>query len=122
MKTVNKDVLKAVSIVGSPVSPAIDCSQIIAMSLMVVTTGGAAPTFTAKIQVSNDPVNARNMPGGIPPAPTNWVDLPTATVSVTTNGALLIPKMDMAYGWLRVVITTGSGTGTVSANLFGLCV
>lgn len=80
-------------------------------SLQVNTTGSAAGT--AKLQASND-----NIPGDYVTlqTPTNWTDIPSATVTVTTAGSVLIPKLDLSYQYIRVVYTN-TGTGTVQAVL-----
>lgn len=88
---------------------AIPAQDLWAVSVQVVATGSASGT--AKIQVSNDnPVTGTGM------VPTNWTDLPSATVDVSGAGAVLIPKTEVCYQWLRVVYAN-SGTGTIAANM-----
>lgn len=104
--------LKALDASKSETSAAIDASNLFACSLQVVTTG-TSPTGTVKFQFSND------VPVG-PPAsftPTNWSDIPSATVSTTTAGVYVIPKTDLCYGYIRVVYTFASGSGTITANV-----
>lgn len=122
MKIVNFAPLNAQSVVGSPSSSAIDASQIVYCSAQVVTASLAnTPSLTVKLQASNDIPPASNMPQTF--VPTNWSDVPSAVTSaITANGVVLIPKTDLCYRWLRVVVTTTTGTGNVTVNLMGICV
>lgn len=110
MRQLNDNVitLRAAATVTSAPIPALNlfyCSVQIACV-------GAGSAGTMKIQASNDdPVNGA--------APTNWSDIPSATVTVNAAGAFLIPKTDLCYQWIRVVYTN-SGTGTISAILKAL--
>ncbi len=96
------------AVTGSASSPtAIPAQFLLSCSLQVASTGLVG---TAKLQFSNDKVQGSTQP-------TNWTDIPSATVSVTGAGVFGIPKTDLAYEWIQVVYTNSSGTGTLSANL-----
>lgn len=74
-------------------------------------SGGAG---TLKIQASNDEIQ------GINTVPTNWSDIPSATIAVSGAGAFLIPKIDLCYQWVRLVYTnTGAGTISVVFKAIG---
>lgn len=89
----------------------IDSPNLFYVSAQVVTSGTA--TGTLKLQFSND-VNAQNPLS----QPTNWTDIPSATVTVASAGAAGIPKTDLCYQWVRAVWThANAGTGTVIVNL-----
>lgn len=120
MKILSKQILSAASITPSRNSQAIDTSQMIQISAQVVTTAGSSPTFSVKLQASNDVCDHGNLPGGSF-TPTNWTDISGATVNVTQDGAVIIPKTEICYRWVRVVITFTSGTGNVAVTIFGIC-
>lgn len=109
MRFVNDSILATVSASGTTVYTSAapqDCSNIMAGSVQVISTGAVG---TAKLQASNDKV-----------APSNWTDISGATVSVTGSGSFLIPKMDLCYRWIQVVYTNSSSTGNVTANFEGI--
>lgn len=75
---------------------------------------GAGAAGTMKLQASND----RPVASGA--VPTNWSDIPSATVSISAAGAFLIPKTELCYEWVRVVYTnTGTGTFSVVFKALG---
>lgn len=94
-------------------SNAIDTCQWIAYSAHAI-AAGATITGTVKVQVSNDEILAGQ--------PVNWVDLTSASVSVTGAGSFLIPKADVCYRWMRIVYTkTTSAVGAlISVNVNGI--
>lgn len=96
------------------VSGAIPTDFVVNASVQVVTTGTS--TGTLKIQMSNDigpPVGTLGQP-----APTNWSDIASITVSVTAAGAVNIPKFDTCYGYIRAVWThTNAASGTLSVTI-----
>jgi len=74
-----------------------------------------AGSGTLKLQASNDDTNGESNT-----VPTNWSDIPLATVSVTGAGAFLIPKIDLCYQYVRLVYTnTGAGTINVVFKALG---
>lgn len=88
-------------------STAIPAMNLLSCSAQLIGTGSAAGTM--KLQASNDnPLSGGNVP-------TNWNDIPSATVSVSGAGSYLIPKTDICYEYVRVVYTN-SGTGTIAVN------
>lgn len=96
----------AASINSTPI-PALN---LIMMSAQIVTTGSSSGTL--KLQASNDdPVTAD--------LPTNWSDIPGASVAIGGAGAALIPKIDCCYQWVRVVYTN-AGTGTIAVRFKAL--
>lgn len=89
-----------------------DINQCFSASLVVVGTGTLAGAV--KLQYSNDP---RGEPNEFSPSPTNWVDIPSATVSLTAAATVGIAKIDVCYNWLRAVMGTPTGTGTAKMIL-----
>lgn len=85
---------------------AIDCSQLVSASFHCFFNDATAEG-DIKIQASND-----LCPVGYQPAqftPTNWVDIPNATVSITSGGAALITLPQISYRWMRAVYNNDSG-------------
>lgn len=94
-------------------SAAIDCSYVVAASL-VITTSSTSTSGVVKLQASNDPANQL---GG----PVNWVDIPSATVTMTSAGNYIVPKTDISYQWVRAVFTSGGAdSGTLTINMKAL--
>lgn len=92
---------------------AIVSSYLLFSSMQAVVTGTS--TGTLKLQYSNDIVNPI-IPNGA--APSNWSDIPSATVAIAGAGVYSIPKTDLCYQFIRAVFThTNAASGTLSANL-----
>jgi hypothetical protein len=91
-------------------SSAIPSLNLVYMSAQIVSTG--APSGTLKFQVSND-----DPQDGTQPA--NWSDLTGASVTVSGSGAVIIPKTDCCYQWVRLVYTN-VGTGTIAVRFKAL--
>lgn len=89
---------------ASATSIAMTIDQIFAFSVVATVTGVAAGTL--KVQVSNDVVKSPSFP------PTHWVDLASATVSVSGAGVVIIPKTEVCYEWMRLVYTKDTSTGS----------
>lgn len=88
-------------------SAAIDSSYLMSVSAQAILSGVTAPAGTVKLQFSNDSAN-----------PSNWSDIPSATVSTNSNAVFAIAKTDLAYRWIRAVyLHSTSSTGTVTVNL-----
>lgn len=102
------------STVGAQNSSQIDARLLFNMSVQVIAAG--APVGVVKVQVSNDEGSSIPQPF----SPTNWVDLPSATIAVATAGQLLIPKFDLCYNYVRIVYTKTSGTGSITAEVKSL--
>src|ERR1044072_5180443 len=91
--------------------PAVFAAQLFYVSFQVVSP--ASSTATYKLQASND--QGDKIKGF---TPTNWFDIPSATVTIAGAGTEAIPKTDICYNWIRLV-QTGAGTGSARGNLFG---
>lgn len=97
----------------------LDCSNLFNVSVQAVSTG--TPTVVIKIQASNDPIIGCPLDANGAPVPQNWTDISGATVSIGAAGSFLIPKLDICYQWIRVVMTSGSAdTGQTVADLKAL--
>lgn len=98
---------------------AIDSSQLVSSSFHIV-PGKNDDAGTLKIQASNDEFNgAQNF------APTNWVDIPNATSSISSGAPALITIANLSYRWLRVSYTRsggGSSTTFMVVNMFAVSV
>lgn len=93
-------------------SSAISSKELLSCSLQAVVTGTS--TGTLKLQFSNDIVDPINPPQ----VPTSWSDIPSATVSVSGAGVVLIPKTDLCYEFIRVAFVHGNGAaGHITANV-----
>jgi len=62
---------------------------------------GGTLTGTCKLQWSNDNVN--------------WVDIPSATATLSTTNPLMINVSDVGTAFIRPVITSTAGTSTITA-------
>ena len=104
---------------GGPfTSVAIPANQMLSISAQAVGTG-TTPGGTLKMQASDDPSNPTT--GGT--APANWTDITGATATVAAaNTPVIMPKVEVCYGWVRFVFTTSGGSGplTVRAMSQGL--
>lgn len=108
MRSFNEPIINAADASVNQTSQIVDARNLHLASLHVSMTGTAAGTV--KFQASNDePLSAT--------APSNWVDISGATVSVSSGGEFLIPKLDVCYNYMRAVYTFTSGTGTVTAKI-----
>lgn len=114
MRTLNFAPINGVSNDGNKVSDAIDMSQVFAISA-IGTFSDAASTGTLKLQGSNDiPVDTVAPPQFVP---TNWADVPSATVAVTAGGTVVFEKNPICYRWVRVSWTRTAGAGTFSVRV-----
>jgi len=119
MRNVNCTVLSA-SDSASHNSAAIDSNQLVSASFHAY-FGDSGVGGTLKIQASNDEYNARyNYPEGSF-APTNWVDVPNASATITSGSSALITIAQTCYRWMRVVFTYSSGgSSTIVVNMNAL--
>jgi len=114
MRNLNEKLVNAAANVTGN-STHVDTSQIYAMSVMGVFSD-VATTGTLKIQASNDFTEAGNLPANF--TPTNWIDIPSATVAVTAGGVVLVPMpLNISYRWIRAVWTRTAGAGTYTVLL-----
>ncbi len=99
---------------------AVDSNQLVSASFQAI-FGDVGANGTVKIQASNDTYNARyNYPEGTF-APTNWVDVPNATATITSGSSGLITIANMSYRWIRAVYTRSSGgSTTITVNMNAL--
>lgn len=113
-------VLNAVD-TGSANGAAIAANQIVSASFHVV-FGDVTAVGIVRVQASNDfSPSGTLMPDSF--TVTNWVDVPSATVSPTAGGQYLITITQSAYQWLRVVWTrTSGGSTTIVVNMNSLSV
>lgn len=94
---------------GSHTGSKIDANQLISASFHTY-FGDASANGTVKIQASNDPCPYGNL--ALDFTPTNWVDIPNASATITLGSSALITIAQMSYRWLRVVYTRSSGGST----------
>lgn len=119
MKYVNVKVLTG-SDAGSVNGSTVDANQLWSGSFHFV-SGSATTAGTVKVQASNDVPQAGNAAPIQNFVPTNWVDIPSATATITTGSQGLITVATMPYRWVRVVFTRSAGAGdTVICNMNAL--
>lgn len=93
-------------------SVAVPASQKFYVSAQVVVAGSS--TGALKLQFSNDTPN----PVVTGWAPTHWIDITSASSTVSTAGTTGIQKTEICAAWIRAVWTHNNGSaGTVSVNL-----
>lgn len=116
MRSINSQILTGVDASVSGVSAAIAASQIFYISVQAVMTGTSSGTL--KLQFSNDPCEGQQPTA----SPTNWIDIPSATVTLTgTAGAFGIAKTDLSYRFIRAVYTKNNGSaGTITVTINGM--
>lgn len=87
--------------------------QIINLSVQVVSSAGTV-AGVLKLQASNDAPNTSLRSEF---TPTNYVDIPNATVTISAGGAGMIRLSDCSFGYIRAIWTHdgGGSTGTVTA-------
>lgn len=121
MRNVNCVVLSA-NDTASHNGAAVDSNQLVSASFQAI-FGDSSANGTVKIQASNDIYNARyNYPEGTF-TPTNWVDIPSATATVTSGASVIITITNMCYRWIRVVYTRSSGgSTTIIVNMDALSI
>lgn len=121
MGPISDRILDAVSNVAGPTFfPYFSSRQYYAVTFMAVFTDAAA-AGALKVQWSNDVASSGDLPSSF--LPTNWLDVPSATVTVAAGATSFIPMpTQICYRWLRLVWTrtAGAGTFTVFMNAQGL--
>lgn len=85
------------------------------LSFQVVMTG--SPVGTLKIQISDaiatpslGPDQSLNVPAA------SWSDYTGSSQAVAASGNFTYNLLDAGYGWIRLVYTKTSGTGTINAT------
>lgn len=119
MRNVNCVILSAVD-TASQNGSLVDANQLVSASFQAV-FGDASAVGVFKIQASNDVAPARNMATQDGFAPTNWTDIPNATVAISAGGTAIITIAQMTYRWVRAVYTrTSDGSTTVVVSMNAL--
>jgi hypothetical protein len=92
---------------------AIRCATSFAVSMVVVPTGTPG-TGTVKLQVHNGPSVAAPATGDA-----GWIDLPSASVTLSGTTTLLVAFTNICHNWIRVVYTKAGSpsTGSITATL-----
>lgn len=110
MRNVCTTVLSAADNVSTN-GTAIDSNQLVSASFQAY-FGDALAGGTLKLQASNDlPATTAVSPF----TPTNWVDIPSQTATITTGTSALLTVGQMAYKWIRAVYTnTAAGVQTIT--------
>lgn len=120
MKYVNSTPLNAVDDSISQTSGKIDLSQLVSLSFHTY-FGDATAAGSVKIQASNDLCPPGNLPSSF--TVTNWVDIPSASATITSGAPALITINQVVYRWARVVFTNVSGgSTTLTVNMFGISI
>lgn len=116
MRQVNVNVLSAAD-TSSQNGIQIDSNQLFAASFQAV-FGDSTAAGTLKIQMSND-VAPTGGPGVSNFTVTNWVNIPSASSTVTAGACPPITINPSCYRWLRAVYTRSSGgSSTINVNMF----
>jgi hypothetical protein len=111
----------AASDTASHTSVAIDSQQLLGASFHIY-FGDNTVAGSVKIQASND-ICPTNYSAVYNFTPTNWVDIPSASVSIVAGAPELItlPNTSTMYRWMRVVYTFSSGgSSTLNVNMFAV--
>jgi phage tail sheath gpL-like len=95
---------------------AIDANQFVNLSVQVISSVNTV-AGTLKLQISNDApigITTRNQF-----TPVNYVDLPSATVTIAAGAPGMFSVANIAVGYLRAVWTPdgGGSTGTITAQM-----
>lgn len=122
MKYLSNIVLSA-SDTTSQTSSKIDSNQLLGASFHCI-FGDSTVAGSVKIQASNDPAPT-NYTAQYNFTPTNWVDIPSASATITAGAPVLItiPNTSLLFRWMRVVFTEGTpGTSTILVEMFAVSV
>ena len=94
--------------------PAVYAAQLYGISVQAF-QGDSTAAGTVKLQASNDYIAGANVGSFVP---TNWIDIPNTSQTVTAGSAIIIPYLQICYQWVRVVWTeTTPGTSTITAEI-----
>lgn len=99
---------------GEKDSAKVDCQQLFAASF-IATFSDAAAAGTLKIQGSNDPCPYSNVAADF--TPTNWADIPSASVVVASGATSTVQISQICYRWIRAAWTRSAGAGTFTVYL-----
>lgn len=113
MRRINETIISGQAATANPFSgPAIDMREFYAMTSIIRSSSGSN-AGTLKLQGSNDQ-DASNMPNF---APTNWVDIPSKSVTVTAGAIAVIEAVQLCYAYVRHVWTPSAGAGTIAVDI-----
>lgn len=119
MRYVNCNVLSGVD-TSSQTGSKVDANQLVAASF-AIRFGDAGANGTFKIQASNDPTPDGYLASTF--TPTNWVDIPNQSASITSGASALLTISNMCYRWVRAVYTRSSGgSSTVNVDMDALSI
>lgn len=105
---------------GNTTGTAIDCSQLIKLSVQATSGAGAAMTGSLQMQVSNDPLIVGYF---MSPAPSSWSNLGSALAIAAPATSYLIAQQDVCYRSLRFVFTGNPANDTsVSVKIMALAI
>jgi len=89
----------------------------IGFAFACVTAGGG--TGTLKVQACNDHGAYTGTDPATATGLTNWVDVTSATLTVTGDGVWMLNLSNQNYRWARVVYTRTAGSGTLNIRVNG---
>lgn len=90
------------------VSSSVDVRELSGINIQLEYTGAPVGTFT--LQASNDRIN---------PVPQTWNTIPFSATPITSAGEYMLNVDSSYYGWIRVLYTRTSGTGTLNIKIVG---
>lgn len=102
MRNINSNILSAADNQTTN-GNTVDSNQLVSASFQAY-FGDTQAAGTFKLQASNDINNDRYQPANF--TPTNWVDIPNQTASITSGTSALLTIANMCYRWIRAVYTT----------------
>ena len=108
MRFLNEIEINAGDASGNISSTGFDASSMLSMSVQAFSTSTAAGTL--KVQFSNDKVNSVGLV-------THWSDVTSATASIAAAATVAIQKFDICAQWIRLVYTSSSGSGALTASI-----
>lgn len=79
-------------------------------------TGSSSLVATLKMQFSDDVPPDEHLIQNF--VPTNWNDVPNASLAITADGAYALPESEVAYRFLRPVMSVASGSATALGGSF----
>ena len=74
-----------------------------------------SPVGTLKVQLSNDIATPSNGPDKSLNV-VNWTDYTGSSEAISASGTFVYNLLNSGYGWVRLVYTKTSGTGTLNAT------
>lgn len=111
MRVFNKEIQTAVVLNTNINSAYVPLKSIFMYCIAATITG--TPTGTIKLQASNDPETNDTVPLTTAP-PTHWTDIAGSSFSVAAAGSTFWNVTDVAYNYVRVVYTDGSGAASTA--------